>query len=127
MPARRRRRSRDMPEGPAPVRPDFGGIVTKPSERRRWRRQVRPEILHRALDGTSAMSWSAVLLELLVDEMYVGDALEELLGTSLHSLDVSRYPQAVALALVLRHSWQPDDLEYVLDQLGLSADVMSDE
>lgn len=65
------------------------------------------------------MSWSAALLELFVEEMYVGDALEELLGTPLRLLDASRYPQAIALALVLRHSWQPDDLRYVLARLGL--------
>jgi len=61
------------------------------------------------------------LLELLSDEMYVGDALEELLGTPLQLLEEARYAQAIALALILRHSWQPDDLEYVLDRLGLVA------
>ena len=127
MPARRRRRSRDTPGSPARVRPDFGDVVTKPSERRRWRRQIRPEVLRRALERTSTLSWSPVLMELLVDEMYVGDALEALLGTSLRSLDAARYPQALALALVLRHSWQPDDLHYVLEQLGLASDVSSEE
>lgn len=127
MPGRRRRRGRDMPAAPERVRPDFGDIATKPSERQRWRRQVRPDVLRRALDATSSVAWSAVLLELLANEMYVEDALEALLGTSLRSLDVSRYPQAVALALVLRHSWQPDDLKYVLDQLGLPSDVTAEE
>lgn len=120
MPGRRRRRNHDMPDAPTRVRPDFEGAVAKPSERRRWRRQVRPEQLRRAVDATNALSWSPVLLELLSEEMYVGDALEELLGTTLRSLDEARYPQAVALALVLRHSWQPDDLRYVLERLGLA-------
>lgn len=80
---------------------------------------MRPMALGHAVDATSEISWSADLLELFVEEMYVGDALEELLGTPLRLLDPSRYPQAVALALVLRHSWQPDDLRYILDRLGL--------
>lgn len=116
-----------MPDAPTRVRPDFEGAVTKPSERRRWRRQVRPEQLRRAVDATNALSWSPVLLELLSEEMYVGDALEELLGTTLRSLDEARYPQAVALALVLRHSWQPDDLRYVLERLGLAPPWPSEE
>jgi len=127
MPGRRRRPNHDMPGAPKRVRPDYGGAVTKPSERRRWRRQMRPELLRSTLDATNTLRWSPLLLEVLTEEMYVGDSLEELLGTPLRSLDEARYPQAVALALVLRHSWQPDDLKYVLERLGLAPPSPSEE
>ena len=101
------------------MRPDFGGFVATAGQRRRWRRQTRSGLLTNAVEATASLPWSPALLERLVEEMYVADALEELLGAKLQSLDVARYPQAVALALVLRHSWQPDDLRDVLERLGL--------
>ena len=118
MPRRRGKRGRDIAGAP-PVRPDFGGFVATAAERRRWRRQTRSTLLSNALAATASLPWSPALIELLAEEMFVADALEELLGVKLHSLDAARYPQAIALALVLRHSWQPDDLRYVLDRLGL--------
>ena len=118
MTRRRRRRGRDT-AGPDPVRPDFGGFVATAAERRRWRRQTRLGLLTNAVEATASLPWSSALIELLVVEMYVADALEELHGAKLQSLDTARYPQAVALALVLRHSWQPEDLKDVLERLGL--------
>jgi len=56
----------------------------------------------------------------LMEELHVDDSLEHLLGCSLHSLGRSRYPQAIAIALALRHSWRPDDLADVIRRLDLS-------
>ena len=35
-------------------------------------------------------------------------------------LQVRQYPQAVAVALILRHSWRADDLACILERLGMT-------
>lgn len=56
---------------------------------------------------------------MLFEELYVDDNLEELLGARVRELQKRRYPQAIAIALVLRHSWQPGNLACILERLGL--------
>jgi hypothetical protein len=58
-------------------------------------------------------------MEVLLEELYADDGLEKLLGNSPSELQVRQYPQAVALALVLRHSWRADDLACILARLGV--------
>ena len=58
-------------------------------------------------------------MEVLLEELYADDGLEELLGTPPDKLRVRQYPQAVAVALILRHSWRADDLACILERLGL--------
>lgn len=53
------------------------------------------------------MRWSATLFDVLVDELNVSEELSDLLGEP-KSLPISRYPQAVAVALALRYSWRED-------------------
>jgi len=60
------------------------------------------------------------LMKVLVEELYVDDGLEELLGKAPSRLQVRQYPQAVAVALILRHSWRADDLACILERLGLT-------
>ena len=48
------------------------------------------------------------------------DGLEELLGKAPSQLQVRQYPQAVAVALILRHSWRADDLACILERLGMT-------
>jgi len=59
-------------------------------------------------------------MEVLLEELYVDDGLEELLGTARDRLRVRQYPQAVAVALILRHSWRADDLACILARLGVT-------
>jgi hypothetical protein len=92
---------------------------TKRASARRWRRKVRPDILRAVVADTKSLRWTSRLLELLVEELYVGDRLEELMESRVQRLRKRQYPQAVAVALVLRHSWLPDDLDCMLHQLGL--------
>lgn len=89
----------------------------------RWRREVRPRLLRAAVDATRSLRWSAKLLELLIEELYVDEPLEELLRARLSQLQKRRYPQAVAIALILRHSWRADDLACVFERLGLTGPV----
>ena len=77
---------------------------------KRWRRDVRPRAVRSAVAATASLRWSPSLMEVLVEELYADDGLEELLGKSPSELQVRQYPQAVAVALILRHSWRADDL-----------------
>ena len=54
----------------------------------------------------------------LIEELYVEDELHALLGEP-KDLPRRRYPQAIALALALRHSWRPDDLACILRRLRI--------
>ena len=59
-------------------------------------------------------------MEVLLEELYVDDGLEKLLGKAPSALQVRQYPQAVAVALILRHSWRADDLACILERLGMT-------
>jgi hypothetical protein len=52
--------------------------------------------------------WTPTLIQALLEELYVDDSIVDLLG-ELRSIPASRYPQLIAVALALRHSWRPDD------------------
>lgn len=88
-----------------------------------WRRAVRPRWLRAAVTAAKPVPWSADLLEALVDELYVGDEVEKLLGVHLRDIDERHYAQAIVAALLLRHSWRPDDLAYILERLRLKVSL----
>lgn len=59
-------------------------------------------------------------MEVLLQELYVEEGLEELLGEAPDGLQVRQYPRAIAVALILRHSWHADDLACIVERLGLT-------
>ncbi len=83
-----------------------------------WRRLTRPVILEHFLERTRDLPWSRELIDLLLDELHVSDEFDDLIGRVLPSQQVN-YPQLVALALVLRHSWLPEDLARAIAEIGL--------
>jgi hypothetical protein len=85
----------------------------------RWRRERRLADLHRLAKLTANTRWSGALLAQLVDELDVNDVFVDLVG-NLEDLPVRRYPQAVTIALALRHSWRRDDLIRFAKRLGIS-------
>ena len=85
-----------------------------------WRRHDRLILLESAVAHTQGLPWSFNVFDALAEELHVDDALEELLGQRLRDVALPMYPQAVALALVLRHSWRADDFGYIVRRLGLS-------
>ena len=87
---------------------------------KRWRRDVRPRAVRSAVSATALLRWSPSLMEVLLEELYVEDGLEGLLGKSPSVLQVRQYPGAVAAALILRHSWRADDLACILERLGVT-------
>jgi hypothetical protein len=84
-----------------------------------WRRLTRPVILDDFLDRTRDLCWSRELIDLLLDELHVSDEFDDLIGRVPPSAQVN-YPQLVTLALVLRHSWFPEDLARIIAEPGLS-------
>ena len=58
-------------------------------------------------------------MEVLLEELYVDEAVQELLGKTPNKLRGRDYPQAVAVALILRHSWRADNLASILERLGI--------
>jgi hypothetical protein len=51
--------------------------------------------------------------------LYVDDHFEELLGRAPGDLRPNQYARAIAIAVILRHSWHPDDLACTLKRLKL--------
>ena len=86
---------------------------------RRWRRNGRPKAIRAAVSSTKALRWSRALIEAALEELYVDDHFEELLGRAPGDLRPGQYAQAIAVALILRHSWHPDDLACMLQRLKL--------
>lgn len=76
-------------------------------------------MLRRALLAARSLSWSPTLLRLLLEELYTDDSVEQLLGKGLEALPKRRYADAVAAALIIRHSWQPNDLACIVARLSL--------
>jgi hypothetical protein len=59
------------------------------------------------------------LLQLLLDELIIGDDLEGFVGPA-NRLPMNRYPQAVAVALALRYSFREDMLRAFIRRLRSS-------
>ena len=89
------------------------------AETRRWRRDTRPTTVRAAVSATKSLRWNRRLIEAVLDELYVDDHFEELLGRAPGDLRPGQYAQAVAVALLLRHSWHPDDLACMFKRLKL--------
>lgn len=88
----------------------------------RWRRLARPRLLQTLVSRTESLRWSTALIRALLEELYIDADIEKLLGTPLRKLPQQKYPQAIAVALILRHSWRADDFADILRRLGLAHD-----
>ena len=84
-----------------------------------WRRTFRPRLLRLFAERTATLPWSRTLLNLLLDELHTEEFFTELVGSP-RRLSVHRYPQAVAVAIALRNSWQPDQLTRLAKRLGIA-------
>ena len=84
----------------------------------RWRRETRVKALRALAERARGLSWSPVILEALLAELHVDDQVVALVGEP-RSLSVRAYPQVIAVALALRHSWRHDDLSALIRRLRL--------
>jgi hypothetical protein len=85
---------------------------------REWRAQHRFEVLRAIGTRARGLTWSPRLLDLLLDELHVADDFDRLVGST-RRLPRTLYPRVIAIALLLRHSWCPQDLSRTLKRLGL--------
>jgi hypothetical protein len=69
-------------------------------------------------DRATGLSWSRAILEALFDELHIDDLFMDLVGNP-KSLAIRSYPQAIVVALALRHSWRNDDLSALIRRLKL--------
>ena len=84
-----------------------------------WRRDHRFEDLCGLADSARGLGWSRGLLYALLEELHVSDDFDELVGR-VDRQAVSQYPRLLAIALLLRHSWCPQDLARTAARLRLS-------
>ena len=77
----------------------------------------RVDALRRITRQLKTLTWSRELLALLLDELYVDDLFIDVVGNP-DTIPANGYAHAVAVAIALRHSWQPDDLAAVAARLG---------
>jgi hypothetical protein len=77
----------------------------------------RTEALRCLARQLKTLTWSPALLALLLDELYVEDIFSDVVGDP-DTIPAQGYAHAVAVAIALRHSWRPDDLEAVARRLG---------
>jgi len=68
---------------------------------------------------TKGLQWSSVLMQSLLEELWVDEEFKHLVDR-VHKLRRGQYPQAVAVAVTLRHSWRRDDLRRTARRLGIS-------
>lgn len=88
------------------------------AEAERWRTELRPRAIRLIAERTAKLPWSRSLLRLLLNEYRVDDLYIEIVGKP-DTLPVRRYPQALAVAIAMRHSWRREDLIPVAKQLGI--------
>jgi hypothetical protein len=78
----------------------------------------RSEALADFAQETRGMKWTRRLFVLLLEELYISDEFDEIVGCP-NTVPPARYPQAVAVAIALRHSWRSDDLASIAQILNL--------
>ena len=85
----------------------------------RWREELRPRALRLLAARTTKLQWSRALLKLVVHELYPDDLFSELIG-NLDRVPRRRWPQVIALAVALRHSWRQDGLTRLVRSLRIT-------
>src|SRR5262249_29702275 len=91
----------------------------------RWREELRPRALRLFAARTATLPWSRALLKLVVRELYPDDLFAELIG-NLDRVPRRRWPQVVALAVALRHSWRQDGLARIVRSLHVARQSAED-
>src|SRR3954464_6344704 len=91
----------------------------------RWREELRPRALRLFAERTTKLQWTRALLKLVVRELHPDDLFSELLG-NLDRIPQRRWPQVVALAVALRHSWRQDGLAQIVRSLHVPRQSVED-
>jgi hypothetical protein len=86
----------------------------------RWRDDVRPRAMRLFAARTAKITWSRALLKLVVGELYPDDLFTQLIG-NLDRVPRRRWPQVIAIAVALRHSWRRDSLARIARKLAAAS------
>jgi ParB/RepB/Spo0J family partition protein len=92
--------------------------AAKQAETERWRTELRGRALGVIAERSTKLTWTPRLISLLLEELRADDSLTDIVGP-IHKLSPRRYPQALAVALACRHSWQRDELLRFARKLGV--------
>ena len=84
-----------------------------------WRQHGRLDDLRALAEGADGLVLSRGLLHALLEELHISDDFDVLVGRVARQ-PASQYPRLLAIALLLRHSWCPQDLARTATRLGLS-------
>jgi hypothetical protein len=84
----------------------------------RWRTELRPRALGLIASRTAKLPWSRGLIATLLDELNIDATFTELVGRPA-GLATRKYPQAIAVALALRHSWRREELVKFAKRFGV--------
>ena len=85
----------------------------------RWRNELRPRVLRLFAARARTLAWSCALVKLVVEELYPDDLFPELVG-NLERVSPRHWPQILAVAVALRHSWRRDGLTRIAKRLRVS-------
>ena len=85
----------------------------------RWREQLRPSAMRLFAARTVKLRWSRALVKLLIEELHPDALFTELVG-DLDHVPSRRWPQFIAIAVALRHSWRRDSLTNIARHLHVS-------
>lgn len=86
----------------------------------RWRVEVRPLWLEQLAADAAHLVWSRQLFSVLLEELWIDETFAKLVGEP-SEIPEERYPESVAVALLLRHSWRPDDLVQAAARIGITS------
>ena len=92
----------------------------------RWRRHSRLAVLRELADGAHGLTLSRRLLNALLEELHISDDFDVLVGP-VARVPASQYPRLLAIALLLRHSWCPQDLSRTAARIALSVGPLEAE
>jgi hypothetical protein len=112
------RRTEDETEHAEARRQQEEAWAKQRAEQERWRNELRPRAVRLIAERTAKLPWSPMLLRLLLEEIRPDELFLEVLGKP-DRIAVKHYPQALAIALALRHGWQRDDLVVFSKRLGV--------
>jgi hypothetical protein len=90
----------------------------------RWRAELRPRAVREFAASTTQLSWSRQLLKAAIEELYPDGLFAEIVG-DLDRVPPRRWPQALAVAIALRHSWRRDGLTRIASRLRVSTATSS--
>lgn len=83
-----------------------------------WRQHSRLRVLRIFAEAARGIRLSRRLLNALLEELHVSDDFDRLVG-SVDRVLASQYPRLLAIALLVRHSWNPQDLDRIAEVIGL--------